>query len=337
MTDSWLVHHDLRAPDFGTPRVRLYAEALAMTRWAESRGCPRVVLSEHHGVDDGYLPSPFVFGAAVAATTSTIRIMVSALVLTLRDPIATAEDVAVLDTLSDGRVELTVVPGYVADEFAMFGIPFDGRGARFEEKLEVLTGALGGGPVTYRGRTFTVTPPTVQRPRPFVVVGGGAPRRAARLGDAFLPAVPDPALGETYVAECRRLGKGDGILLWPSGPLWVFVTDDPDRSWAELGPHALHEANGYGRWAAATPGASPYEPVGTVGELRRSDRYAVVTPDECVALARGLDARSALQLKPLVGGLDPDLGWRSLELFADRVLPALAAPAPVRRRPRPAP
>ncbi len=299
-----------------------------MTAWAESRGCPRVVLSEHHGVDDGYLPSPFVFGAAVAARTSTIRIMVSALVLTLRDPIATAEDVAVLDILSDGRVELTVVPGYVADEFAMFGVPFDGRGALFEEKLEALTGALGGGPTTYRGRTVTVTPPPVQRPRPFVIVGGAAPRRAARLGDAFLPAVPDAALGEAYVAECRRLGKGDGILLWPSGPMWVFVTDDPDRSWAELGPHALHEANGYGRWAAAAPGASPYRTVDSVDELRASGRYAVVTPEECVALARDLDPRSALQLKPLVGGLDPDLGWRSLELFADRVLPALAAPAP---------
>jgi len=324
--DNWLLHHDLRAPDFGTPRVRLYAEALAMTAWAEARGCPRVVLSEHHGVDDGYLPSPFVFGAAVAARTSTLRIMVSALVLTLHDPFAVAEDVAVLDTVSDGRVELTVVPGYVAEEFAMFGVDFAGRGTVFEEKLAAFLAALAGGPATYRGRTATVTPPPVQRPRPFVIVGGGAPRRAARLGDAFLPAVPDEALGRAYVAECRRLGKGDGILLWPSGPMWVFVTDDPERSWAELGPHALHEANGYGRWAAAAPGASPYNEVATVGELRHSGRYAVVTPDECVALARSLDPRSALQLKPLVGGLDPDLGWRSLELFADRVLPALDAP-----------
>jgi alkanesulfonate monooxygenase SsuD/methylene tetrahydromethanopterin reductase-like flavin-dependent oxidoreductase (luciferase family) len=326
--ENWLVHHDLRAPDFGTPRVRLYAEALAMTSWAESRGCPRVVLSEHHGVDDGYLPSPFVFGAAVAARTTTIRIMVSALVLTLRDPIATAEDVAVLDVLSDGRVELTVVPGYVAEEFAMFGVPFEGRGTLFEEKLQAFTQALTGGPTTYLGRTVTVTPPPVQRPRPFLIVGGAAPRRAARMGDAFLPAVPDETLAADYVAECRRLGKGDGILLWPAGPMWVFVTDDPDRTWAELGRHALHEANGYGRWAAAAPGASPYVPVESVEELRRSDRYAVVTPDRCIALARDMDPRSAIQLKPLVGGLDPDIGWRSLELFADKVLPALAVPPP---------
>ncbi len=324
--DRWLLHHDLRAPDFATSRVRLYAEALDMTAWAEARGCPRVVLSEHHGVDDGYLPSPFVFGAAVAARTSRIRIMVSALVLTLHDPIATAEDVTVLDTVSGGRVELTVVPGYVADEFAMFGIGFATRGTEFEEKLTAFATALTGAPTTYRGRTVTVTPPPVQRPRPFLIVGDGAPKRAARLGDAYLPAVPDEALAEAYVDECRRLGKGDGILLWPTGPMWVFVTDDPDRSWAELGPHVLHEANGYGRWASAVPGSSPFVPAASVDELRRSGRFAVVTPDECVSLARALDRRSALQLKPLVGGLDPDLGWRSLELFVDRVLPALAEP-----------
>ena len=322
---NWLVHHDLRAPDFGIPRAELYAEALAMTEWADQRGCPRVVISEHHGSPDGYLPSPFVFGAAVAGRTEQIRIMLSALVLTLRDPIATAEDVAVLDVISNGRVELTVVPGYVPGEFAMFGVSFDDRGAIFEEKLAALLAGLSGAAFEYLGRTVTVTPSPVQQPRPFVIVGGSAPRRAARLGDAYLPAVPDPRLGDAYVAECRRLGKGDGILLWPDGPMWVFVTEDPERSWAELAPHAIHEANGYGQWAAAaSPGASPFTPVADVEELKASGIYAVVTPEECVALANRLDARAALKLKPLVAGLDPAIGWRSLELFVDRVVPALS-------------
>ncbi len=321
---NWLIHHDLRSPEFGTSRAVLYAEALAMTEWADARGCPRVVISEHHGSPDGYLPSPFVFAGGVAARTEQIRIMLSALVLTLRDPIATAEDVAVLDLMSGGRVELTVVPGYVREEFEMFAVPFEQRGALFEEKLEVLLGALSGDVVAREGARFTVTPGPVQRPRPFVIVGGAAPKRAARLGDAFLPAVADPALGEAYVAECRRLGKGDGILLWPDGPMWVFVTDDPDRSWAELGPHALHESNSYGKWAAAVPGASPFTPAHDLAELQASGRYAVVTPEECVQLARRLDPRAALILKPLVAGIDPAIGWRSLELFVDQVAPHLA-------------
>ena len=321
---NWLVHHDLRSPGFGTPRPVLYAEALAMSEWADSRGCPRVVISEHHGSPDGYLPSPFVFAGAVAARTERTRIMVSALILTLRDPIATAEDVAVLDILSNGRVELTVVPGYVPEEFAMFGVPFDDRGARFEEHLGALASALTGEPFEYRGHTVQMTPAPVQRPRPFIIVGGAAPKRAARLGDAFLPAVADPAVGQRYVDECRRLGKGDGILLWPDGPMWVFVTEDPDRSWAEIGAHALHEAQGYADMARTVPGASPWTPVETVEDLRASGRYAVVTPEQCVTLARDLDPRAALALKPLVAGLDPAIGWRSLELFVDRVAPAIS-------------
>jgi alkanesulfonate monooxygenase SsuD/methylene tetrahydromethanopterin reductase-like flavin-dependent oxidoreductase (luciferase family) len=221
-------------------------------------------------------------------------------------------------------VELTVVPGYVPEEFTMFDVPFDRRGTIFEEKLAALAAALTGEAFTYRGREVTVTPSTVQRPRPFLIVGGSAPKRAARFGDAYLPALPDQRLADAYVAECRRLGKGDGILLWPDGPMWVFVTDDPERSWSELGPHALHEARAYARMATAVPGASPWTPVEGVDELRDSGLYAVVTPEECVALAQRLDPRAALNLKPLVSGLDPALGWRSLELFVERVAPALA-------------
>jgi alkanesulfonate monooxygenase SsuD/methylene tetrahydromethanopterin reductase-like flavin-dependent oxidoreductase (luciferase family) len=320
---NWLIHHDLRAPAFGAPRTELYAQALAMTEWADTKGCPRVVISEHHGSSDGYLPSPFVFAGAVAGRTQRIRIMVSALILTLRDPIATAEDVAVLDIISDGRVELTVVPGYVPEEFAMFDVPFAERGALFEEKLSALLAGLSGEPFRYHGREIMITPAPVQRPRPFVIVGGSAPKRAARLGDAYLPALPDPRLGDVYVAECRRLGKGEGILLSPEGPMWVFVTEDPDRSWSELGPHALHEARGYARMAASVPGASPWTAVDGVEELRDSGLYAVVTPEECVTLARQLGPRAALKLKPLVAGLDPAIGWRSLELFVEQVVPAL--------------
>jgi hypothetical protein len=145
------------------------------------------------------------------------------------------------------------------------------------------------------------------------------------LGDAYLPPVPDQALADSYVAECRRLGKGDGILLWPDGPMWVFVSEDPERSWAQIGPHAVHETNGYGAWSAYDPGSNPWREVTTVDEVRSAGLYAVVTPDECVALAGSLDSRSGLKLKPLVGGLDPAIGWPSLELFVDKVLPRLAA------------
>jgi hypothetical protein len=98
---------------------------------------------------------------------------------------------------------------------------------------------------------------------------------------------------------------------------------DPEQSWATLG-HALHEANSYAAWAESSPGASPFTPARDIAELRASGRYAVVTPEECLDLAGGLDPRAALTLKPLVAGIDPAVGWRSLELFVERVAPHLA-------------
>ena len=137
---NWILHHDLRAPDFGTPAPVLYAAALEMCAWADSRGGPRVVISEHHGSADGYLPSPFVFGAAVAARTEQMRIMISALVLTLRDPVSAAEDALVLDVVSDGRLELTLAAGYVPAECEMFGVPYTGAGSRLRGEGHRLRG-----------------------------------------------------------------------------------------------------------------------------------------------------------------------------------------------------
>lgn len=320
----WVLLHDLRAPDFGARRDVLYHEALEMCAWADARGCPRIVVSEHHGSPDGFLPSPFVFGGAVAARTTEARVMLSALVLTLRDPIAAAEDAAVLDILSGGRLELTLVPGYVEAEFAMFGVPFDRRGALFEEKARAFVRALSGESFTYADRPVCVTPGPVQRPRPFIAIGGRAPKRAARLGDAFLPPAPDRVLEEAYRAECRRLGKGDGLVLSPAGPMWVFVADDPERAWDQLGPHALYETAAYGDWARPQPAANPWRTLPDLRSVRDQGLYAVVTPDDCVALARTIGPTASLKLKPLVAGLDPVLAWSSLELFVDKVLPQLA-------------
>jgi alkanesulfonate monooxygenase SsuD/methylene tetrahydromethanopterin reductase-like flavin-dependent oxidoreductase (luciferase family) len=320
---GWAVHHDLRAPDFGTEPRRLYQAALEMSEWADRHRASTIIISEHHGSPDGYLPSPLTMAAAVAARTEKASILLAALVLTLRDPVATAEDAIVVDLLSGGRLVILLAPGYVPDECAMFGVPFDRRGAMFEEKVAAFCQALTGEPFDYQGRTITVTPGPLQRPRPPVLMGGGVPRRAARLADGYMPAIPDQALADAYTAECRRLGQGDGFLIWPGNPLCTFVAEDPEKAWIELAPHALHETNAYAKWSAAVPGASPYQPLEDVDALKQLGIYAVVTPDECVQMARTMDPRSQLIFKPLMAGLDPEVGWRSLQLFADKVLPAL--------------
>jgi hypothetical protein len=105
--------------------------------------------------------------------------------------------------------------------------------------------------------------------------------------------------------------------------MWVFVSDDPERSWAELAPHALHACNAYAAWATTTPGASPFVPMRNAEDLQAASMVAVVTPNECVALSRQLDRRAAIKLKPLVAGLDPQLGRQSLKLFVEAVVPHL--------------
>lgn len=320
---GWVVHHDMRAPEFGTPAQQLYSAALEMSQWADEHGASGITLSEHHGSRDGYLPAPLTMAAAVAARTTRVNITVSALILTLRDPIATAEEAMVVDLISGGRLLLILAGGYVADECAMFGIDFERRGEVFEEKLAAFVQALTGEEFEYQGRRITVTPRAVRHPRPPVLLGGFAPKRAARLADGYAPPTADLSLADTYRAESRRLGKGDGLLIWPGGPKWVFVTEDPDKAWAQIGPNVLHEANSYGEWAAAAAGGAPYAEIVDVEAVRKMGHYAVVTPEECIDLVRRQDPGSRLVFKPLVAGLDPDLGWASLRLFVDRVLPAL--------------
>lgn len=324
---SWTVHYDMRAPGFGTPAPALYAAALEQAAWLDERGVTALVVSEHHGEEDGYLPSPLVMASAIAARTARAMISVNALVLTLHNPIAAAEQCQVVDQISGGRLAITLVPGYVESEFSLYGVPFAGRGRAFDEKVSVFLRALTGEPFELDGRTVRVTPGPVQRPRPMVFIGGASPvaaRRAARFGDGFALGGPERDLGDIYRAACDALGRPPGLVLAPPHPMAVHVADDPEAAWAQIAPHALHELNRYSTWAAGLTG-SLYESVTDAEQARKDGFYAVLTPDECVDVARRLAAEgSTVLFKPLIGGLDPDVSWSSFELFVDKVLPALA-------------
>ncbi|HEY8525847.1 MAG TPA: LLM class flavin-dependent oxidoreductase [Acidimicrobiales bacterium] len=322
---GWTLHFDMRAPDFGAPGPDLYGAALEMASWADERGVTALVTSEHHGESDGFLPSPLVMAGALAARTSRAVISVNALVLSLRDPIAAAEEALVVHQLSGGRLAITAVPGYVPEEFAMFGIDYAERADRFERHVAAFVAALSGEPFEHDGRTVRVTPGPVGGARPMVMLGGSTPaaaRRAARLADGFAPPRPDDRLRDVYLAECAAAGREPGLVVMPPPFMSIFVAEDPDAYWHVLGPHALHELRCYGRWARNDP-ASPYRDIDDVAAARDSGFYRVLTPDECIALGRELPDVGFL-FKPLIGGLPPEHAWTSLELFATKVLPALA-------------
>jgi alkanesulfonate monooxygenase SsuD/methylene tetrahydromethanopterin reductase-like flavin-dependent oxidoreductase (luciferase family) len=220
---------------------------------------------------------------------------------------------------------MTLGLGYRPHEYAMFGIDKRKRVQLLEEIIGVLDRAWTGEPFDYHGTTVMVRPTPVRKPRPPIYIGGSSEAsaiRAARLGDNYLPAVP--ALTDVYEAELRRLGKPIPPRPLPKGPLFLFVSDDPERDWQAVAPHVIYTSNSNAEWARERGvGATPYPPVQDVADLKASTQFAVVTPDECVQLAEKLGPDSELVFQPLMGGLDPALGWRSLELFGSDVLPRL--------------
>jgi alkanesulfonate monooxygenase SsuD/methylene tetrahydromethanopterin reductase-like flavin-dependent oxidoreductase (luciferase family) len=252
--------------------------------------------------------------------------MVAALLVPLHDPVRLAEDMAVLDILSRGRVSYVAGLGYRPEEFAMFGRSLAARGRRMDECLAVLQRAWTGEPFEYEGRTVRVTPPPVTPGGPMLLCGGGTlatARRAARFGVGLLAQTWVDGLEEEYGAECARLGHEPGLCFVPApgAATSVFVAEDPDRAWPRLGPFLLHDARMYASWLGDTAAASKSEAVSVESLRAENGAYRVLTPQQAVDYVR---THGVLPLHPLCGGCPPELAWESLELVADQVLPALA-------------
>lgn len=314
---------DMRGPGASSAeRADLYRAAIDMAAWAESRGCRSIALSEHHVADDGYLPTPLILAGAMAAVTSTTPIMIAAALLPLYDPARLAEEMIVLDHISRGRVMYTLALGYRRDEYDLFGVDFSRRGAIADEKLTELLAHLGGG--------SAVTPSPFGPSGPMVAWGGGtvaAAKRAGRFGLGFIAQGGAPGLSEAYEAAAREAGRQPGFCVIPNAasPSSVFVNDDLDEGWAEVGTALLADATSYADWNADTGMADTTVSLSrgrTVDELRaEGGSHRVVTVEQAVELVRTF---GMLQLQPLCGGLAPDVAWRYLQRVVDDVLPRLA-------------
>ncbi len=315
------IRFDFRNPAFsGVDMADRYAAALDMAEWADGRGADDITLSEHHGSADGYLPSALAMAAAFAARTATAQIDVRAVVAAFHDPLRLAEDAAVVDLLSRGRLTLTVVGGYVAEEFDMFGVGLADRPARVNESVATLRAAWSGEPFQFRGRPACVTPRPAQPGGPQIVLGGSseaAARRAARIADGFLPA--EPRFYEFYRDECVKLGRPDPGPYGGADTSVVVVADDPEAAWPVLAPFFLHEVNAYGRWAAGAVSVG-YQPVDSVDALRSFGQYRILTPDQLLAELDRQGESAYVLLHPMVGGIPPDLAWEHLRLFEKSVL-----------------
>lgn len=318
-----LLRFDMRNPDFGADQRALYDAALDMAEWADEQGFDCIQISEHHGCEDGYLPSPIVLASAMAARTKRIRLRMALIILPFHDPIRVAEDLAVLDIISKGRLEVVVGAGYVPEEFAMFGVELKDRGVLMESKINALKQAWAGEPFTYEGRPAQVTPRPVQRPHPPLWMGGSskpAARRAARMVDYFY--TENRALFEEFNAERERLGK-DAIPFMELGSGFFVVSDDPDAEWERMAPHILFECNSYGKWQASSAMQGQYLEMTDAAPLRETGLYPIIKPDEVADYLDKLGDNAQLCLHPLIAGQDPTYGWQQLENFSRVVMPHL--------------
>ncbi len=172
-----------------------------------------------------------------------------------------------------------------------------------------------GGPVDHDGRRVRVMPSPFTPDGPSLVIAGGstaAARRAARHGLGLISQVASPDLRALYETECRANGFEPGMAQFPVDgvPTTVFVADDLDAAWQELGPYLLHDAVTAASYRHDDSVAS-ISRASTVPELRDADGpYRIFTTDEATEYIRG---GRPLPLLPLCGGLPPDTAWRYLD------------------------
>ena len=150
----------------------LYRAGVAMAAYADEAGFFGLSLEEHHGADDGWSPSPLINAGLMLGCTKQIRVTVSAVLVPLHDPLRLAEDIAVLDLASNGRITVIAGLGYRPEEYEAHGKDWSRRGALMDESLEAMLAAWSGEPFTYQGRHARVTPMPQSVPQQLLFVGG---------------------------------------------------------------------------------------------------------------------------------------------------------------------
>lgn len=318
-------------PQWHRPWEALYAETLDVIAETEAMGFGAAYLPEHHLADDGYLPAPFAMLAALAVKTRTMRLATGVALAPLYDPVRFAQDAAIIDILSNGRLDVGLGIGYRKRETAAFGVDFTRRGARFDEFLEIVTRLWAGDTVDFAGKHFAVQgarlSPPAPRGRVPLYIGGFSAKaidRVARLGDGY---VGNPEVWEAHAGQMRERGRDPATVGVRIPALTTFVARDPAAAMAELAPYFLHANNAYSVFfaedqALGTAGMQPK----TLEEYKASGELSIMTPAEATAMLQ--DLRSRMPLEHYVFAMPPGLpAERFLHYardIAQDVLPAFA-------------
>lgn len=323
---------DFRNPvQWQRPWDQVYAENLDLIAWSETAGFSGAWVPEHHGAEDGYLPAPNLALAAIAARTATITIGAAIAIAPLHDPVRFAEECAVLDILSGGRLETALGLGYRSREYAMYGRRFTQRGNQFDEFLQIVRRLWAGETVDFSGQHYTVTAARITPPPPRgripLYIGGFTNRaleRAAVYADGYFGS--DQAV-DGYLDKLEAAGKNRADAMIRIPDLFLTVADDPERAMAELAPYYHHVFSTYGAWMREDDALGMDSPATRPMDLEtfsRSGVLQILTPEEAIAHFAAMRERIPLNHFTMMRppGLPAERFVAYAQLFADTVIPA---------------
>jgi len=293
----------------------IYARGIEIAQAAETLGFGNVWLAEHHFSTYGYLSRPTQLATYIAAKTTRLRVGTAVIVVPLHHPLVIAEEIATLDLLSGGRLDVGLGRGYQPYEFERFGLELESGRARWEESIDIILKAFSGQPFSYDGKLFKI-PETTVFPQPLQQPGFGVPiERMAEFR----------RLLDRLVAECKpphplRVGVQRAV--------YVAENQADARAAAEEARWnmrvTLSLRNQYERVerGRAIPVPAPKEP--DTDDLL--DRFLVIgTPDTCIRQIKRIEELVGIthfNCSFWFGDLEHARVMRSMERFAREVMPA---------------
>lgn len=307
----------------------VYSATVEQAVLADKLGFDHLWFSEHHFLEDGYLPAFQPLAGAIAARTTQIRISNDIALLPLYHPVRLAEELAVLDHISNGRMEFGIGMGYVPKEFEAFGVPLKNRVSMTDEAIEILRLAWKDEPFSFKGKRYelsniNVYPKPVQPLGPPLWIAAmkepGA-LRAARFETNLLPQGRREDVLDPWRNELKTQGKDPndyrvGIIRS------VYVTDDKERDWPVIREAERFRMGVYNTFMAETP-----DEYGWGSGDGIPQNVIIGTPSEVISQLKAfIDAYGITDIATsgLPPGIDPEFMAANLERLAREVIPELS-------------
>jgi alkanesulfonate monooxygenase SsuD/methylene tetrahydromethanopterin reductase-like flavin-dependent oxidoreductase (luciferase family) len=310
------LYFDLRNPvRWQREPKALYDRAMQLCVEADHLGLHALWFTEHHGFDDGYLPQPLTFAAAAAARTEQIRIGTSILIAGIRPAALIAEEAAVVDIISGGRLELGLGAGYREPEFELYDIDGRRRHQIMFERIEQ---------IRMLWAQDRVTPAPIQGRVP-IWVGATGPRTAHRTGEMGegLMRISHDLVGPYRSGLTAAGHPSPGRIV---GPANLYLSDDPERDWPVVREHVGYQWSSYARYRAEGTGdpddgridPDEWRARGLTRGLMNG--FMLTTPTEAAVTLRATAApvgAEAVYLWATLPGLPDALVDRHIELTAE--------------------